>query len=65
MTATLERTARSTEIPSPDSRWVRPALLGLLTMTAVLYLWDLAASAARVSARWPSAVPVAKSTFGA
>jgi len=27
-----------------DAAWVRPALLGLLTLTAVLYLWDLGAS---------------------
>jgi len=27
-----------------DPSWVRPALLGLLAATAVLYLWDLAAS---------------------
>ena len=27
-----------------DPRWVRPALLGLLLATAVLYLWDLASS---------------------
>src|SRR3954452_1889029 len=27
-----------------DPRWVRPALLGLLGATGVLYLWDLAAS---------------------
>jgi 4-amino-4-deoxy-L-arabinose transferase-like glycosyltransferase len=27
-----------------DPRWVRPALLGLLAMTALLYLWDLGAS---------------------
>jgi 4-amino-4-deoxy-L-arabinose transferase-like glycosyltransferase len=24
-----------------DPRWARPALLGLLTLTAILYLWDL------------------------
>ena len=29
---------------SDDARWVRPALLGLLAATAVLYLWDLGAS---------------------
>ncbi|HUC05168.1 MAG TPA: glycosyltransferase family 39 protein [Acidimicrobiales bacterium] len=27
-----------------DPAWVRPALLGLLALTAVLYLWDLGAS---------------------
>src|SRR3954468_955106 len=27
-----------------DPRWVRPALLGLLAATGVLYVWDLAAS---------------------
>jgi 4-amino-4-deoxy-L-arabinose transferase-like glycosyltransferase len=27
--------------PEADPRWARPALLGLLALTAVLYLWDL------------------------
>jgi 4-amino-4-deoxy-L-arabinose transferase-like glycosyltransferase len=27
--------------PETDSRWARPALLGLLALTALLYLWDL------------------------
>ena len=27
--------------PETDPRWARPALAGLLTLTAVLYLWDL------------------------
>jgi len=27
--------------PETDPRWARPALFGLLTLTAVLYLWDL------------------------
>ncbi|HUB23252.1 MAG TPA: glycosyltransferase family 39 protein [Streptosporangiaceae bacterium] len=27
--------------PDTDPRWARPALLGLLTLTALLYLWDL------------------------
>jgi 4-amino-4-deoxy-L-arabinose transferase-like glycosyltransferase len=27
--------------PETDPRWARPALLGLLTLTAILYLWDL------------------------
>ena len=30
--------------PEADPAWVRPALLGLLALTAVLYLWDLGAS---------------------
>ena len=30
--------------PADDPRWVRPALLGLLAATGVLYLWDLGAS---------------------
>ena len=28
----------------PHTRWERPALAGLLLMTAALYLWDLSAS---------------------
>ena len=28
----------------PRTRWERPALAGLLLVTAVLYLWDLSAS---------------------
>ena len=27
--------------PQTDPRWARPALFGLLALTAVLYLWDL------------------------
>ena len=27
--------------PQADPRWARPALFGLLALTAVLYLWDL------------------------
>jgi 4-amino-4-deoxy-L-arabinose transferase-like glycosyltransferase len=27
--------------PAEDTRWARPALLGLLAVTALLYLWDL------------------------
>jgi len=27
--------------PETDPRWARPALFGLITLTAVLYLWDL------------------------
>ena len=27
--------------PETDPRWARPALFGLLTLTAMLYLWDL------------------------
>jgi 4-amino-4-deoxy-L-arabinose transferase-like glycosyltransferase len=30
--------------PADQPRWARPALLGLLALTAVLYLWDLSAS---------------------
>jgi 4-amino-4-deoxy-L-arabinose transferase-like glycosyltransferase len=30
--------------PAGDAPWTRPALLGLLVATAVLYLWDLTAS---------------------
>ena len=30
--------------PDSDPAWARPALLGLLAATAVLYLWGLAAS---------------------
>ncbi|MDQ1447459.1 MAG: hypothetical protein QOC79_430 [Actinomycetota bacterium] len=30
--------------PDTDPAWVRPALLALLSVTAVLYLWDLGAS---------------------
>jgi 4-amino-4-deoxy-L-arabinose transferase-like glycosyltransferase len=37
----LERIWRS---PADQPRWARPALLSLLALTAVLYLWDLSAS---------------------
>src|SRR5580658_6762959 len=30
-----------TSVGPPDPRWVRPALIGLLGVTAVLYLWGL------------------------
>jgi 4-amino-4-deoxy-L-arabinose transferase-like glycosyltransferase len=30
--------------PADQLRWARPALIGLLALTAVLYLWDLSAS---------------------
>ena len=38
---TLRRLARG---PASDPAWVRPALLLVLAITAVLYLWDLGAS---------------------
>ncbi|MGY1830131.1 ArnT family glycosyltransferase [Geodermatophilus sp. SYSU D01180] len=38
------RAARLLRGRPDDPRWVRPALLGLLAPTGVLYLWDLAAS---------------------
>src|ERR1039458_7541646 len=44
------RTARSGRLVrfvrgrESDAAWVRPALLALLTLTAILYLWDLGAS---------------------
>ncbi len=31
-------------VPSPRERWERPALLALLLVTGLLYLWDLSAS---------------------
>ncbi len=37
----MGRFVRGREI---DAAWVRPALLALLTLTAILYLWDLGAS---------------------
>ncbi|GAA2488078.1 glycosyltransferase family 39 protein [Winogradskya humida] len=30
--------------PATDASWVRPSLIGLLVVTAVLYIWDLGAS---------------------
>ena len=33
--------ARLLRGPQADPRWARPALLGLLALTALLYLWDL------------------------
>ncbi|SNS53988.1 4-amino-4-deoxy-L-arabinose transferase [Geodermatophilus saharensis] len=38
------RAARLLRGSPADPRWVRPALLGLLGATGVLYLWDLSAS---------------------
>ena len=38
------RLARFVRGRETDAAWVRPALLTLLTLTAVLYLWDLGAS---------------------
>ncbi|GAB3191604.1 glycosyltransferase family 39 protein [Geodermatophilus arenarius] len=38
------RAARLLRGRPADPRWVRPALLGLLAATGVLYLWDLSAS---------------------
>src|SRR5581483_12304084 len=35
------RVSRLLRGPQPDPQWARPALLGLLALTAVLYLWDL------------------------
>ncbi|MEX5633528.1 ArnT family glycosyltransferase [Parafrankia sp. FMc2] len=40
----LARPARLVRGRPEDPRWVRPALVGLLVATAVLYLWDLGAS---------------------
>jgi hypothetical protein len=38
------RAVRVWRRPSTDPAWARPALIGLLTLTAVLYLWGLGAS---------------------
>ncbi|MFD8543415.1 glycosyltransferase family 39 protein [Streptomyces sp. NPDC059649] len=38
------RTAQPRPGSGPDPRWARPALLALLLVTAVLYLWSLSAS---------------------
>ena len=39
--STRNRTRRLLRGPEGDPRWARPALFGLLTLTALLYLWDL------------------------
>ena len=46
MTTTLERPAAGPAVPARDRphRWERPALLALLAVTAVLYLWGLGRS---------------------
>ncbi|HET9256992.1 MAG TPA: glycosyltransferase family 39 protein [Pseudonocardiaceae bacterium] len=47
MTATIVTSAPAAPAPalrSGDPRWVRPALAGLLGLTALLYLWGLGAS---------------------
>ena len=38
------RRRRQRESDATDGRWVRPALIALLVLTAVAYLWDLSAS---------------------
>ncbi|MGH3230472.1 MAG: glycosyltransferase family 39 protein, partial [Streptosporangiaceae bacterium] len=38
---TRNRTRRLLRGPDTDPRWARPALIGLLALTALLYLWDL------------------------
>jgi 4-amino-4-deoxy-L-arabinose transferase-like glycosyltransferase len=38
---TRNRARRLLRGPDTDPRWARPALLGLLALTALLYLWDL------------------------
>jgi 4-amino-4-deoxy-L-arabinose transferase-like glycosyltransferase len=38
---TRNRARRLLRGPESDPRWTRPALLGLLALTALLYLWDL------------------------
>ena len=38
---TRNRARRLLRGPEADPRWARPALLGLLALTALLYLWDL------------------------
>jgi 4-amino-4-deoxy-L-arabinose transferase-like glycosyltransferase len=38
---TRNRARRLLRGPDTDPRWARPALLGLLAFTALLYLWDL------------------------
>jgi 4-amino-4-deoxy-L-arabinose transferase-like glycosyltransferase len=39
-----QTTAAPLDAPRRDPRWVRPAVLGLLVATAVLYLWGLGSS---------------------
>ncbi|MFG1677671.1 glycosyltransferase family 39 protein [Micromonospora sp. NPDC049282] len=39
-----EPTSTPADPPARDPRWARPALLGLLTATGLLYLWGLGAS---------------------
>lgn len=41
---TVSRSRRFLRGPADQPAWTRPALLGLLAATAVLYLWDLSAS---------------------
>ena len=46
-TSPQKRHGRATRLvrgPEGDPAWARPGLLGLLALTAVLYLWDLSAS---------------------
>jgi 4-amino-4-deoxy-L-arabinose transferase-like glycosyltransferase len=38
---TRNRAGRLLRGPETDPRWARPALLGLIALTALLYLWDL------------------------
>lgn len=46
MTATLDRPRTTTAAPGPPTaRWERPALIALLAATALLYVWDLGATA--------------------
>src|SRR5256885_10054743 len=40
----MENSSARKTITQSDPAWVRPAFLGLLGATAVLYLWNLAAS---------------------
>ncbi|WIX83259.1 glycosyltransferase family 39 protein [Amycolatopsis carbonis] len=44
MTATLAVPARQKPAHRKEQRWGRPAVFGLLALTAVLYFWDLTAS---------------------
>ncbi|MEV4600668.1 glycosyltransferase family 39 protein [Amycolatopsis sp. NPDC049253] len=44
MTATLAVPARPKPAHREEQHWVRPAVSGLLALTAVLYFWDLTAS---------------------